>query len=485
MLRIDHFTLEFPTKTCFREACVAIESGERIALIGDNGSGKSTLLKALIDRADHVSVGYLEQQPLFSGTVLEAALEAGGEPWEAEILLDRFGLLPFQNQPAGALSGGEKMRLALVRLLLPSPDLILLDEPTNHLDREGRGLLLAFLESYRGAAVIVTHDEELLAQWGTTIWHIHQQRVDVFYGTYANYCRELTIEQEKELAHYGSLRRKKRLLASSLQQEATRRARTAKQGKKKYSNDKMLRKGCAERAENTQGSSHKKRTIEDKARVEEELKALRTSPLPTPRFHFKGRGCGFIEVWGDAGFRDQMILSNIRIGLQPGERASLTGPNGSGKTTLMRAIQNDKTLLREGEWEVKGTIGYLDQHYRLLDAGSTPYKTIKAKRPDWNDKEIIHHLGAFLFVHHKDLHRPIDTLSEGEKARLSLAQIASSAPDILLLDEITNNLDLTTQHYLIEVLNAYTGTLLINSHSDSFLDALNLDTHIRLNKRCA
>lgn len=521
LLEIRDLTIHFPAKPCLNRACASIHRGDRIALIGQNGAGKSTLLKAILGHYTSyqgsitLSPGLrLAYQPqdltLDEGLdVWDAAtapirailedlklLESPADPMEYQAAVERLNacqgfeaenyvaslLTRFhldRNRKVSTLSGGERMRLAWIRLLSNSPDLLILDEPTNHLDNFNRSLILEYLQEWQGAAIVATHDSDLLHTWPTAIWSIHEQSLHPFHGGYSFWIFEKQKAIEKEHAEFEALKKAKKQLSAELQQLQTRQERTAAYGKVKYaSQPKMVRNAAQERSERTMGRAHIKRAFEEKETAIAEYRERRKPRPPAPRFHFLNeRSAVGIEILeGSIGYGSP-IATGISLDIQPGKRVALLGNNGSGKTTLMRAILNDPSVAKCGNWRLpsRDRIGYLDQHYHLLDRKASVDASLADLRPDWTKEERQRHLGAYLFLDYRQHEQLVQTLSEGEKARLALALLAAKAPDILLLDEVTNNLDIKTKEHLIEVLQAYPGTLIINCHEREFLHAVGID----------
>jgi ATPase subunit of ABC transporter with duplicated ATPase domains len=527
-------------KDCFDSFSEQIRIKDRIALIGDNGSGKSTLLKCLlgmisptagtVKKSPGISLGYLAQDVTLSEEetvwdvakslvsdvfsdldrfdelslsseaseeyeeLLQKLVDSDAFSLEAYLkeLLDRADLLKYRTEYIRSLSGGERMRLALVSVLASRPDILFFDEPTNHLDHQQRRWLFDFLDSWSGAAVIISHDKDLLDRWPTKIWHIDKGKVRIFEGSYLDYQCERKIELEQRQAHIHQLQQKKKSLTSAFEKEQQRSARSAAQGKKRYANDKLAKGSMKDRADKTQASGSKKKVKEDKEKVLQELKDLREIKKVTPRFHTRQtkRGNFTIQVRkGSVGYASASIVENINLHIQKGERISLEGANGSGKSTLMKGLLNDPSIVKTGEWDVPRDfaqrVGYIDQHYQLLDRELSIEDSIKKIRPDWKEDERKSHLNAYTFYDHRMHSQKVKTLSEGEKVRLSLAVIAADTPDFLILDEITNNLDMSTKEHLAEVLGKYEGAILINCHEESFLKEIGVKHTYQLNYESA
>jgi ATPase subunit of ABC transporter with duplicated ATPase domains len=240
----------------------------------------------------------------------------------------------------------------------------------------------------------------------------------------------------------------------------------------------------ASRAEETSG--RKKSAIDKrKSDLSSALSDLHLPEIIIPKFCIEGSDIGrgtLIQIsTGSVGyFESQPLLSEINLSLQNSERIAIIGDNGSGKSTLIKAILGDKSIHKAGDWYVikRDDIGYLDQHYDTLSPDKTVLETISDIVSNWSHAEIRRHLNDFLFRKNEEVNALVSTLSGGEKARLSLAQIAAKMPRLLILDEITNNIDLETKEHAIQVLKAYPGAMIIISHDSDFLEEIGIDESI-------
>jgi len=531
---LKNLSLALPHKTCFQDFSATINFGNRIALIGDNGSGKSTLLKMLLKEYepstgqvivfDDVSFGYLPQNFYFdqTETVWEAATKHVrdviiklerlnrlttqpqiGKPSAVEIsrecaqlieeitasngfevetkietLLSQMGLQDYQFRPVKELSGGQQMLLALVRLLTQEPNILLLDEPTNHLDHQNRDLLMSFLNSWKGTALIVSHNIELLNSWPQIIWDIHDGSITIFEGNYKNYQQEKKVRFSQLTQRIETLQQEKKKLTADVQAEQRRSAQSKKKGLKKYAGDKKALGRKREIAGQT--TSRIKGTLSQK---KQETKALldelRQPAKIVPKFNIsrqaqKSPGADIRN--GAVAYDADVILDDINLFIAPLDRVALIGENGSGKSTFIKALLNDPDVHRDGDWNISlhQSIGYLDQHQKTLDAYSSPFEAIKTLQPMWDHQRVRRFLNNFLFRKNEEVMATVSTLSGGERMRLALACIAAQSPPLLILDEATNNLDLTTRQHVIDVITAYPGTLIVASHDYDFLRKINI-----------
>ena len=525
---ISHVAVSFLHKICFEDFSATIHPGHHIALIGDNGSGKSTLLSLLAGSVDtphegsivispDVVIGYLPQNMQLDQdkTVWQVATAGVAQIIEDlqqfELLAQNMGqsdssddiydqlleklvasdafsienkIISFLQQMdlgnkkfdlVSTLSGGQQILLGLVRILATGPNFLLLDEPTNHLDQSNREKLFSFLRSWDGTAIIVSHDTQLLRTWPKKVWDIKHGEIIVFDGTYADYVRERDIANDQQVNKIDQLKREKKKLAKEKEDDRAREAQSKKMGEKKYANaPRVLRNDKREQAADT--TARKRNIISGKQEaVSRQLQDMYEHKVIVPKFDMGGqKQYGLLSVYeGSVGYGDHIIVHDINFTVQPGERVAFVGDNGAGKSTIFKALLDDN-MRKGGEWQVPAykSIGYLDQKYSILGNAATPFDLIKTVRPEWSIIEIRSFLNDFLFCKNEEVSAPTTTLSGGEKARLALAYIAAQSPSLLLLDEVTNNVDITTRNHIIAVLNQFPGMIVVISHDTDFLRAI-------------
>ncbi|PYB84101.1 MULTISPECIES: ATP-binding cassette domain-containing protein [Pseudomonas] len=461
MIELHGVGLHHGRKHLFSELDARIEWGQRIAIIGDNGSGKSSLLR-LLQGSLAPSEGHIERH--------------GGL---------RVGHVAQVLDGESSLSGGQRVNQALSQALALSPDLLLLDEPTNHLDAANRRSLSRMLEHFHGTLVLVTHDVALMNQTCDTLWHVHHGRLDVFNGSHADYMAERDLQRGVLDKRIAEVRRARDDAHDSLMQEQARAAGARKRGVKAIQNSKWatVRSPTKLGRGNTTAGRKQAQILQQQRELGEQLAELRPEPVIVPRFHLPAMGQSsrvLIQVrGGSVGYADAPVLSGIDLQLEGGERLALTGNNGSGKSTLARAILGDPRVWRRGDWLLPAPeqVGYIDQHYDTLPADANVQEALGRIVRDWPLEQLRAHLADFLFRQADAVQTPVAGLSGGEKARLSLACIAARPPQLLILDEPTNNLDLRMRTHLLEVLVDYPNALLVISHDQDFLDGLGIDRH--------
>ena len=470
-----------PNKNVLKDIYLSFFYGAKIGIIGLNGSGKSTLLKIIagleksyqgeVVFSPGYSVGYLAQEPYLDNTktVKEVVME-GVQPivdalTEYEEINQKFGLpeyyedqdkmdalrCPPEDQPVENLSGGERRRVALCRLLLQKPDVLLLDEPTNHLDAESIDWLEQHLQQYEGTVIAVTHDRYFLDHVAGWILELDRGEGIPWKGNYSSWLEQKTKRMEME---EKTVSKRRKTLEREL--EWVRMAPKARQAKGKArlnSYDKLLN--------------------EDVKEKEEKLEIF----IPNgPRL-----GNKVIEAKQVAkAYGDKLLFDNLNFMLPPNGIVGVIGPNGAGKTTLFRLIMGLETV-DKGEFEVGETVkvAYVDQQHRDIDPNKSVYQVISGGneliRMGGRDVNARAYLSRFNFSG-GDQEKLCGVLSGGERNRLHLAMALKEEGNVLLLDEPTNDIDVNTLRALEEGLEDFAGCAVVISHDRWFLDRI--CTHI-------
>ncbi|MDR3179522.1 MAG: ATP-binding cassette domain-containing protein, partial [Holosporaceae bacterium] len=452
---IKDFSLSFPHKICFEDFSTTISFGDRIGIIGRNGSGKSSLLRMIAERNLDISTALVSQ------------------------IIGDFD----------SLSGGEKFNKVLSNALSKNPSMLLLDEPTNHLDLHNRRSLMRMLQSYYGTLILVTHDKELLRNCVDILWHADAGKITIFRGNYNDYMGEIQRRRQSILHETDLLDRERKSMHKKLMKEQERVSKSEAFGRKKVETGKWMKSVGDLKAMKAEKSQGKKLTgiDEKKQELSEQLAQIRLPEIILPKFHLTHREAGertmLCIVDGAVGYsKDRMILENINLSLTSRERLAIVGNNGSGKTTILKAILRDENIVTRGDWTMPNpqNIGYLDQHYRNLDPQKSAIEIISGIMPIWTHAEIRRHLNDFLFRKNEEVNLPVKNLSGGERARLSLAKIAANPPSLLVLDEITNNIDLETQDHVTEILREYPAAMVVVSHDEDFLKKIKTEKYYEI-----
>lgn len=504
ILSCNNLEKSFDDNIIFKNCSFNIEDREKAAIVGINGAGKSTLLKTIIKEltpdsgevviAKDKTIGYLAQYQNISSdnTIYEEMLDAkkdmvnmentirrmeadmdttAGE--ELETLLSSYTRLSQQFELAGGysykseifgvmkglgfdedmsdthiarLSGGQKTRVALGKLLLSKPDIILLDEPTNHLDISSIAWLEGYLAGYGGAVIIVAHDRYFLDKIVTKVIEIDRTKVTVFSGNYTDYAAKKAALRESEIKRYMNQQRE-----IKHQEEVIEKLRS-------FNREKSIR-----RAESREKLLNKMEVLD---RPDGDNRTMRLSL--TPKIV---SGNDVLTVEGLAkSFGSHTLFKNISFELKRGERVAIMGENGTGKTTLLKIING--LLDADGGTITLGAkvhIGYYDQEHQLLHMQNTVFDEISDAYPALTNTEIRNMLAAFLFTG-DDVFKLVGDLSGGERGRLSLARLMLSEANFLILDEPTNHLDMDSKEILENALNSYSGTVLFVSHDRYFIN---------------
>lgn len=454
IIQIRDLSLLFPNKLCFESFSSTIMQGSRTAIIGRSGSGKSLLLK-----------------------ILRGTFEATSGEFR---VLDgvTFGYVPQIIEEFEHLSGGQRVNKALTRAISINPDILLLDEITNNLDINNRKKLIQMLHHYNGTVILVSHDTELIRNYIDTIWHFDNGIISVFHGNYDNYMQELHIKRASIKQELLRLKQEKNLVHLALMREQNRAAKSKAKGKKSIAKRKWSPIMGGSKASSAEAALGRKKIAINlkKQDLNTRLSNIRLPETILPRFSLSGDNVSNRTIvsirGGSIGYQDQkLVLRDIHLSIYSKERIAIIGNNGSGKSTLIKGILRDLKVVTIGTWHVpRGQdIGYLAQDYETLTSKKFVYEIISELVPHWSNVEVRAHLNEFLFRTQEEVSTRVSQLSGGEKARLSLAKIAAKPPKLLILDEVTNNLDIETKGHVINVLKEYLEAMIIISHDEGFL----------------
>jgi ATP-binding cassette subfamily F protein 3 len=503
LFRFHEVTKSYGAQEVLRGVTFQINPGEHVALVGRNGAGKTTILRLItgVESADNGEIdamrglrfGVLAQHVDFSGaeTVIDAALavfenlrlletkmrelehamtEVSGEELdrvmhdyseaqhayereggfsyharaEAVLLGLGFGKTDFGKR-AESLSGGEKNRLGLARLLLLEPDILLLDEPTNHLDVDAVEWLEEFLSSYKSAYLIISHDRFFLDHTVNRVLDLEFGKVESYKGNYSQYVVEK--EERRELQQRAYEQQREMIERT---EDFIRRNLAGQKTKQAKSRRNMLQR--MERLENVSDLDTASFKLKPTARTGDQVLILDKLAI---------------------GFKAKTLADNLNLTLRRTERLGIIGGNGTGKTTLLRTILGEQQPI-DGEfrWGTGVNVGYYDQRLLTVDDRNTVIEELRTIASSAiTDGELRGFLGRFLFSG-DDVFKPISALSGGEKGRLALAKLIYSRVNVLVLDEPTNHLDIASCEALEDALNEFDGTIITVSHDRYFLDRI-------------
>lgn len=506
ILACQNISKAFGINQILKDVSFHIEDKEKIAIVGINGSGKTTLLKIImgdeapdsgqIVLAKDTTIGYLSQHQdiAFDNTIYAEMLETkkhiidmeatirrleidmkNAEGEELEKILESYNRLSskydrengyaYESEITGVLkglgfdksdyerhintlSGGQKMRIALGRLLLTKPDIIILDEPTNHLDMSSITWLEGFLASYQGSVIIVSHDRYFIDKIATKVVEIDNTEAMVYHGNYSYYSKKRAEIRASQMKAYLN------------QQQEIKHQEAVITKLKQFNREKSIK-----RAESREKMLEKIEVLDKPTEVASEMRLSLTPSVES--------GNDVLTITGlSKSFGDNNLFTGLDIDIKRGEHVALIGGNGTGKTTILKIINR---LVPKDDGNVtlgsRVKIGYYDQEHQVLSLHKTIFEEISDAYPDLTNTKIRNVLAAFLFTG-EDVFKKIGDLSGGERGRVSLAKLMLSPANFLILDEPTNHLDIQSKEILEEAIRNYTGTVLFVSHDRYFINSV-------------
>lgn len=504
ILSCQNISKAFVENQVLKNVSFHIEDHEKAAIVGINGAGKTTLLRIIVGEmtpddgqvvlARDKTLGYLAQNSTVdtSHTIYEELLSVkadllrleekirecennmkhaegdaledlmkqytslthafetgGGYLYRSELVgvLKGLGFTEDEfSKPVATLSGGQKTRVALGRLLLQNPDLIILDEPTNHLDMNSIAWLETYLLNYKGAVLIVSHDRYFLDRIAGKVIEIDQSKATTFMGNYSDYAVK---KEQLRVAAWNAYMNQQREIKH--QEEVIEKL-------KSFNREKSIK-----RAESREKMLDKIEVIEKPPEVRTDMKLTLT-----PRI-LSGNDVLTVEHLAKS-FDSHKLFTDVNFEIKRGEHVAIIGDNGSGKTTLLK-ILNGLVPADQGTFRLGSNveIGYYDQEHHVLHSDKTLFEEISDDYPYLNNTQIRNVLAAFLFTG-EDVFKRISDLSGGERGRVSLAKLVLSNANFLILDEPTNHLDIMSKEILEDALNGYEGTILYVSHDRYFIN---------------
>lgn len=519
ILSCNNINKSFGVESILEDISFSVNEGDKIGIVGVNGTGKTTLFKIItgiygydsgdIYTAKNCRLGYLEQNTnlysehtvyeevlsVFSDLVqaeenlrrleheisehsttenteelenmmnmyskkLEEFEENNGYGYKSEVIGTLRGL-GFRDdemdKKVNVLSGGEKTRVLLGKLLLSKPSLLMLDEPTNHLDSESVEWLESFLRAYSGTVMTISHDRYFLDQSVNRIFEISNRKLTTYNGNYTDYQKQSKIQKELEQKRYENQQREIKKQEESIERL------------KAYSREKHLKRARS-----------KEKMLDKIDRIDRPDGEKKRAKFRFQRSHQSGRDVLQVESISKS-YNEKNIFKDVSFDIYRGEKVALIGPNGVGKSTLFKMIMGDEKKMT-GEIQIGQNveISYFHQEQKTLNLNNTIIDEIWDSNPKLNQTEVRNLLGAFLF-YGEDVFKEIKTLSGGERARVAILKLMLSNSNLLLLDEPTNHLDIDSKEVLEEAIENYDGTVFTISHDRYFINKI-ADKILVLNK---
>ncbi|GAA2014904.1 ABC-F family ATP-binding cassette domain-containing protein [Brevibacterium samyangense] len=508
MISASNLSVMVGSRTLMAEVNFRVDTGDRVGLVGRNGAGKTTLTKVLM--GDHPAaegsvshsgtVGYLPQDPRSGDPkatgkerilgardldviarrmrkaeaemsspdmkVMEKAIDryprieaefvaAGGYAAESEALsiAANLGLSEeLLSQELGTLSGGQRRRVELARILFAAPDIMILDEPTNHLDAESIIWLRDYLKVYAGGLIIISHDLDLIDEVVNKVFFLDatRQTIDIYAMNYRNYLKQREDDERRRRRERANVEKK----ASALQAQALK--------MKAKATKTVAAQQMAKRAERMLAGLEEERQTDKVAHLK--------FPSPAP--------CGRVPLTAEGltkSYGSTEVFTGVDLAIDKGSRVVILGFNGAGKTTLLKLLggmeEPDSGKVVPGHGL---KLGYYAQEHETLDHDRTILENMRSASPDLDDTAVRTVLGSFLFSG-EDVHKPAGVLSGGEKTRLALATLVVSSANVLLLDEPTNNLDPASREEILSAIRRYEGAIILVTHDEGAVQALDPD----------
>lgn len=467
LFRLSGLSLNLAARCCFSDFSTQVEWGQKIALVGANGSGKSSLLNFLAQQASPCS-GQIQAEFEFSRAYLQ------------------------QQACDAQLSGGEFILREINQALLQQADLLLLDEPTNHLDAENKSALLRQLQHYPGTLIIVSHELDFLEACCDSFWIIEQQQIQIFHGNYRDWLAERNQRRTQLQAARQQIKRQQAQQHQRLMHEQERAAHARQRGiqaiqERRWATIRSaskLARGCSTAVDQRAAIMHKSEDLQQQLAglgIDAEIQA--DFYLPT---YLNKASKAVLQLNAVEFGYEHALTPPLDLQLFAGQACWLSGRNGSGKSCLLKAIRNQANhanLRLAGDWyaPAESQIAWLDQQHHELPHQQSLLDYFTSQVTDWHETQQRQHLARFL-LRGEVCAQACSALSGGEKMRLRLALIAAKLPQLLILDEPVNHLDMQSRQHFLSVLKQYPGCYILVCHDQSVVQALEFAVELRLEK---
>ncbi|MFD3157224.1 ribosomal protection-like ABC-F family protein [Haloimpatiens sp. FM7330] len=465
IINVENLTKYIKEKQILKDISFRMYKGDKIGVVGDNGVGKTTLFKTIVGKIEaddgkvkfYDTFGYLPQELIFDQDTGVSDFMKSTDYYEKFFeMLSKFNLRNIENRKISTLSGGEKTKLYLAKILIEDPKLLILDEPTNHLDYDSIIWLEKFIKDFKGAVLVITHDRYFLDNTVSKIFELKDKKLKEYSGNYSFYAEQKKLEYEKNMIEYGEYVKEKRKLeiAARKHMERSNRYNNMSQNDfKRHKAAKIAKRSKAiitrlEKLDKKDKPSKKK-----KINMKFDKSSDKTSEI-------------LIRVENLCKSFDKILFQNINFNICKGKKIAVLGKNGVGKSTLLKAIIGQENVEGNIYSSPSANIGYFSQELRNLNFENTILDEIKIINEDQSYIRTL--LGCMMF-RREDVYKKIGNLSLGEMARVSFLKLILQNHNVLILDEPTNFLDISSREVIEEALLDYRGAILFVSHDRYFI----------------
>lgn len=451
MLQISNLSFSYQNQPLLENLNLSLTGSEIVGVIGDNGIGKTTLLRLIIG----------ELQP-DNGSIKT---------------MGKIGFLEQTQDDLEHKSGGECTQIRLAELFRQSPEILLLDEPTNNLDHESKAWLLRKLHEYRGLVLVVSHDRDFLQKIANKIIYLHDNQAEIFLGNYMSFCEQQAQMQHEQLQNYEKMQQERRKLERQLKNASDRAHKSNRRNYNKINNESKLRyNGQRSAAQNSAGKVLRttQSRIAQIATIEKPVKRKTYSAEVSANFLHDRKLLGVINLSKTYG--QKKLFENLNFAIRTGERIRVCGRNGSGKSTLFQIILGKREVDSGEVWIAPNVqIGYVSQDMAEFDLD----RSFLEQSEDF-DKTEVFRAAATLDFSPQDLCEPMRKLSRGQLTKISILMLILHPLDLVIIDELTNHIDIRARENIESALNQYPGAILMATHDEAFAQAIGVHREVHL-----
>ncbi len=443
MLQISNLSFSYQNQPLLENLNLSLTGSDVVGIIGDNGIGKTTLLRLI--------AGELRPD--------NGSIKTRGE----------IGFLKQTQDDLERKSGGERTQIRLAELFRRNPEILLLDEPTNNLDHESKAWLLRNLHEYRGLVLVVSHDRDFIQKVANKIIYLHDNQAEIFLGNYTSFCEQQAQIQHEQLQDYEKMQQERRKLERQLKNASDRAHKSNRRNYNKISDESKLRyNGQRSAAQNSSGKVLRatQSRIAQIATIEKPVKRKTYSAEVSVNFLHNRKLLEVINL--SKSYGQKKLFENLNFTIRTGERIRVCGRNGSGKSTLFQIILGKREADSGEIWIAPNIqIGYVSQDVTELDLD----KSFLEQSEDF-DKTEVFRAAATLDFSPQDLHEPMRKLSRGQLTKISILMLVLHPLDLVIIDELTNHIDIRARENIESALNQYPGAILMATHDEVFAQAI-------------